>query len=125
MSKDILNDYFSKSERLDKEPREGFKEELLRSLNQRIVRLEQRKRILSILSALSLIACCCVLVAYFIPFEALSIPSIDSITLPSFEISPIYVVLAFLSFSIIFIASYLINLMEIRELRRQLLLDDN
>ncbi len=112
MNRDILKEYFERQESLDLKPRDEFKEELIRSLNNRIDLLVKRQMCYTILLAILVVALLIWLICRYLPMLHIALPAID--------ISPIFVLLTSLLFTIIFIASYLINLIELRELRRQL-----
>lgn len=112
MNNDVLKEYFLERESLDIEPRKEFEKELVKSLNRRIARLKQLQIYYSILLTISIVVMCGVLIGYLMPSIEIEIPKI--------EISPMYLLLVSMSFTIIFIASFILNTMQIRELRRQL-----
>lgn len=113
MNKDILKEYFERQERVDLAPRDDFKERLIQNLNNRIQRLEQRRRYYIVMLIMSAIAGAILLIRHYLPLIDISMPTID--------MPPVYIVLTVLVFVIISIASYQINAMELRELKRQLL----
>lgn len=112
MNNDILKEYFSEHKSLNIEPRTEFKQELINSLNRRITRLKQRQKCYSILLTISIVVMCGV-------FIGCLMSSID-IEIPVIEISPTYLLLISMIFTTIFITSYILNTIQIRELRRQL-----
>ncbi len=112
MSKDILKEYFSQQKSLDSQPREGFKEELIERLNRRIYRLECRRRFYSALLAVSLVALCAVVVIYYVPLSAISMPAIN--------LSPTYLLAMLLLLTAILVTSHIICTKEMRELKRRL-----
>lgn len=119
MNKDILKEYFQQQKSVDLNPRNEFKEELIKSLNSRIYRLEKRHRYYNIL--LMILACgtSIGLIGIYLSTLDISLPTIDIPPL-TIEIPPIYTLLMVLLFAIIFIVSYRINVLKLRKLRRQL-----
>ncbi len=128
MSNDILKDYFSQVARGEQgshisrvegtDSKDDFEQRLRESLRARIIKLERRRRITSIILGVASAMVAIMLTLYFVPLEALR--GLFASASASSEGSLLTIQTA-LCFIIILIGQYLIDMREIKRIRRKLI----
>ncbi len=122
MSNDILKDYFSQDSQVGRvegtDPKDDFEQRLRESLRARIIKLERRRRITSIVLGVASVVVAIMLTLYFVPLEALMGSFASARTSSEGSLLTIQAALCFL---IILIGQYLIDMREIKRIRRKLM----